>query len=71
MQALFEQGFGFGRVVRDVRPFLCLMALWFLVACDDQVMVEQPNSFHSDVRSVAVYARGEGDIYGAESVGSP
>lgn len=75
MHAFFDQGFGFDRVGRCVRPFLCLMALSFLVACDDQVSVEQPNSFHSDVRSVAVYARGEGDILlvvdGAESVGSP
>ncbi len=52
-----------------------LACCMLLAACDDQVMVEQPNSFHTDVRSVAVQARGEGDIWlivhGADSVGSP
>lgn len=45
-----------------------------LAACDDQVMVEQPNSFHSDVQSVASQVRGAGDIWlvvsGADSIGS-
>lgn len=46
-----------------------------LSACDEQVMVEKANSFHTDVPSVATYARGAGDILlvvdGADSIGSP
>ncbi len=56
------------------RGFLLSITL-LTAACDDQVMVEQANSFHSDVPGVATYARGAGDILlvveGASSVGSP
>lgn len=57
------------------KPALGLAFVLVLTACDDQVMVEQPNSFHTDVRAVATQVRGAGDIFlvvdGAESVGSP
>ena len=55
--------------------FVFLSLLAFLTACEDQVMVESPNSFHTDVRAVATQARGAGDILlvvdGADSIGSP
>lgn len=51
-----------------------LSAMLFLAACEDQVTVEQANSFHTDVRAVAVQARGAGDmllvVHGADSIGS-
>lgn len=57
------------------RPAVGLVALVALAACEDQVSVETPNSFHTDVRAVATQARGAGDIFlmigGAESIGSP
>jgi hypothetical protein len=57
------------------KGFFGLAALAVLAACDDQVQVERPNSFHTDVRAIAVQARGAGDIFlnidGAETVGSP
>ena len=57
------------------RPAIACFALVALAACDDQVMVEPANSFHTDVRAVATQARGEGDILlvieGADSIGSP
>ncbi|MEM9440281.1 MAG: hypothetical protein AAGA73_07550 [Pseudomonadota bacterium] len=44
-------------------------------ACDDQVQVENANSFHTDVRAIVTQARGAGDILlvigGASTVGSP
>ena len=57
------------------RRCLGLALLMTLVACDDQVQVESPNSFHTDVRAIATQARGAGDILltvaGADTVGSP
>ncbi len=52
-----------------------LFVIFLLSACEDQVQVENPNSFHTDVQGVATQARGAGDILlvvdGADSVGSP
>ena len=51
-----------------------LTAATLLSACEDQVHVESPNSYHTDVQAVVTQARGEGDILlvvdGANSVGS-
>lgn len=56
-------------------PTLGLAALLALAACDDLVMVESPNSYHTNVRAVVTGARGAGDILlvvdGADSIGSP
>jgi len=58
-----------------MRTFVGVLGALALSACDDQVQVEKANSFHTDVRAVAVQSRGAGDILlvieGADSVGSP
>jgi hypothetical protein len=57
------------------RAAAVLAAGLLLAACEDKPLVERPNSYHSDVRSVFTAARGAGkillDVQGAESVGSP
>ena len=57
------------------KPAIALFAIVLLAACEDQVHVESPNSYHSDVQAVATQVRGAGDILlvvdGADSVGSP
>jgi hypothetical protein len=57
------------------KPAVLVSAALLLAACDEQVMVERPTSYHTDVRAVATQARGAGDILlvvaGADSVGSP
>lgn len=57
------------------RRLLGLPVLVLLAGCDDQVMVDKAESYHTDVRAVLTQARGAGDILlvvdGADSVGSP
>jgi len=64
-----------GMTSGGIKSAIALVAVALLAACEDQVHVESPNSFHTDVQAVATQARGEGDILlvvdGADSVGSP
>jgi hypothetical protein len=51
------------------------VALLLLAACEDQVAVEPPNSYHSDVQALLTQIRGAGAcllvVDGADSIGSP